>query len=165
MKILWMSDTPTGPTGFGNVTRAICTGLAECGHHVSILGWPGQGQPGPWHNCTLYPIRQNQRGADVLLHYLRTLQPDVLVSLDDFFFLTYMLKAEIREYMQRAGVPWACYYPLDCDMGQGRLPAEFRAVLQGADLPVTMSRYGQRVGLANGIMSAYIPPWRGHLAL
>jgi len=157
MKILWMSDTPTGPTGFGNVTRAICTGLAEYGHHVSILGWPGQGQPRPWQNCTLYPIRQNQRGADVLLHYLRTLQPDVLVSLDDLFFVRYMLRPQIREYMQRACVPWVYYCPLDCDMGEGRLPAEFSAVLQGADLPVAMSRYGQRVGLVNGVMSAYIP--------
>jgi glycosyltransferase involved in cell wall biosynthesis len=157
MKILWMSDHPTGPTGFGNVTRAICTGLAEYGHHVSILGWPGQGQPQRWQNCTLYPIRQNQRGADVLLNYLRTVQPDVLVSLDDLFFVQYMLRPEMRDCMQRACIPWVYYYPLDCDMGEGRLPAEFRRVLQGADLPVAMSRYGQRVGLANGVTPAYIP--------
>jgi glycosyltransferase involved in cell wall biosynthesis len=157
MKILWMSDSPTEPTGFGNVTRAICTGLAGYGHHVSILGWPGHGQPRPWQNCMLYPIRQNQRGADVFLNYLRTLQPDVLITLDDIYYVKYMLRPEIRDAIRRAGIPWVYYYPVESAMGDGRLPPEMVRVLRAADVPVAMSRYGQQVGLANGVSSAYIP--------
>jgi hypothetical protein len=55
MKVLWMSDSPTSPTGYGNVTRFVCAGLADCGHQVSILGKQTRGQPVPWHNCVLYP--------------------------------------------------------------------------------------------------------------
>ncbi len=37
MKILWVSDNPTVATGFANVTRYVCSGLADHGHDVFIL--------------------------------------------------------------------------------------------------------------------------------
>jgi glycosyltransferase involved in cell wall biosynthesis len=157
MKILWMSDEPTGPTGFGNVTQHVCAGLAEYGHQVSILGWPGQGQPRSWKNCTLYPIRQGPHGADVLPDYLRRLQPDVLVILDDIWRVSYMTRPALADFMQTLGIPWAFYYPIDSDMGEGRLPANMLHVLKAADLPIAMSRYGRDVAQANGVISAYIP--------
>jgi glycosyltransferase involved in cell wall biosynthesis len=55
MKILWMSDSPTMPTGYGNATRYVCGILADCGHQVSILGWQTINQV-RWRNCTLYPF-------------------------------------------------------------------------------------------------------------
>lgn len=157
MKILWMSDEPTGPTGFGNVTRSVCTGLAEYGHQVSILGWPGQGQPRSWLNCTLYPIRQGPHGADVLPDYLRRLQPDVLIVLDDIWRVEYMTRPAMADFMQTMGIPWAFYYPIDCDMGEGHLPGNMLRVLRAADLPIAMSRYGRDAAQANGVISAYIP--------
>ena len=38
MRILWMSDSPDTPSGFGNVTRFVCAGLAKRGFAVNILG-------------------------------------------------------------------------------------------------------------------------------
>jgi hypothetical protein len=38
VKILWMSDSPTSPSGFGNVTRFFGSGLADRGHQARILG-------------------------------------------------------------------------------------------------------------------------------
>src|SRR4030095_6892543 len=29
MRILWLSDDPAWPTGFGNITRAVCSGLTR----------------------------------------------------------------------------------------------------------------------------------------
>jgi len=39
MHLVWISDSPTTPSGFGNVTAAVCGGLARRGHRVSILVW------------------------------------------------------------------------------------------------------------------------------
>ena len=90
MKILWMSDSPTAPSGFGNVSRFVCEGLARRGHEVSIVGWQMRGQAQPWQGCTLYPTRFDTFGADVLLGYLQRLKPDVLVTLADVWWLTYI---------------------------------------------------------------------------
>jgi glycosyltransferase involved in cell wall biosynthesis len=157
MKILWMSDSPTSPSGFGNVTRFVCAALACRGHQVSILGWQTRGSPELWSNCTLYPIRYNSFGADVLLTYLHRVRPDVLVTLADIWWLAYIKDPGIANFMRTACIPWALYYPIDGDMGNGRLPPSWMRVLKTVDLPITMSHYGRYVTQANGVTPAYIP--------
>ncbi|MBL8186866.1 MAG: glycosyltransferase family 4 protein [Acidobacteria bacterium] len=157
MKVLWMSDSPTSPSGFGNVTRFICAGLADYGHQVSILGWQARGTPEPWRNCMLYPVRHNGLGADVLLNYLRRLQPDILVTLADVWWLTFISNPMIAGFMRMACIPWALYFPIDGDMGDGQLPVSWTHILKTVDLPIAMSRYGVEVSQANGIHPSYIP--------
>lgn len=157
MKILWMSDSPTAPSGFGNVTRFVCAGLAARGHQVSILGWQTRGQPAAWCGCTVYPVRHDGFAADVLLGYLQKIQPDVLVTLADVWWLTYIANPMIANFMRTARIPWALYYPVDGDLGDGRLPASWVRVLQTVDLPIAMSVYGRDVSRSNGVECAYIP--------
>lgn len=157
MKILWMSDSPVSPSGFGNVTRFVCAALATRGHHISILGWQARGSPVRWQNCTIYPMRHDGFGADVLLNYLWRTQPDVLVTLADVWWLTYISHPTIARFMRTAGIPWALYYPIDGDMGAGLLPPSWVRILKTVDLPIAMSRYGRDVSRANGVMPAYIP--------
>src|SRR5260370_33645385 len=98
MKVLWMSDSPTVATGFGNVARYVCGGLADRGHDVSILHWATKGEPTPWQNCTLYPVTHwsncvrslSGSDADQLLNYLRRLHPDLLVPVGDLWWFTYI---------------------------------------------------------------------------
>lgn len=157
MKILWMSDSPTSPSGFGTVTRFVCDGLAARGHQVSILGWQAHGNPTPWRNCVLYPVRLDSFGSDVLLNYLQKLRPDVLVTLADVWWLTYIANPLIANFTRTAAIPWALYYPIDGDMGDGRLPPSWVRVLETVHLPIAMSQYGSDVSQANGITPAYIP--------
>jgi glycosyltransferase involved in cell wall biosynthesis len=157
VKILWMSDSPTSPSGFGNVTRFVCSGLADRGHHVHILGWQAHGEPTTWQNCTLYPVRLDRFGADVLLNYLYRLRPELLITLSDVWWLTYIANPGIATFMRTAGIPWVLYYPIDGDMGNGRLPPSWVNILRTVDLPVAMSRYGKEVSEANGVRPAYVP--------
>jgi len=157
MKILWMSDSPTSPSGFGNVTRFVCAALANCGDQVSILGWQARGEPVSWQNCTLYPVRHDSFGADVLLNYLCRLQPDVLVTLADIWWLTFISHPLIANFMRTAAIPWALYYPIDSDLGDGRLPPSWVHILKTVDLPIAMSQYGRDVSRINGVQPAYIP--------
>jgi glycosyltransferase involved in cell wall biosynthesis len=157
MKILWMSDSPTAPSGFGTVSRFVCEGLARRGHDVSIVGWQMRGQAQPWQGCTLYPTRFDTFGADVLLGYLQRLKPDVLVTLADVWWLTYIGNPTITGFLRAAQIPWALYYPIDGDLGDGILPASWVRILERVDIPIAMSQYGRDVTLANGVTPGYVP--------
>jgi glycosyltransferase involved in cell wall biosynthesis len=157
MKILWMSDSPTAPSGFGNVSRFVCEGLAQRGHDVSIVGWQMRGQPQRWRGCTVYPTRFDTFGGDVLLGYLQRLKPDVLVTLADVWWLTYIANPTITGFLRAAEIPWALYYPIDGDLGDGALPASWVKILERVDIPIAMSEYGRDVTLANGVTPAYVP--------
>ncbi|MEO0248440.1 MAG: glycosyltransferase family 4 protein [candidate division WOR-3 bacterium] len=157
MKILWMSDSPTSPSGFGNVTRFVCQGLAERGHQVHILGWQASGEPSRWRDCMLYPVRFDRFGADVLLNHLYRLRPEVLITLADVWWLTYIANPSIANFMRTAGIPWALYYPIDGDIGHGRLPGSWLHILRTVDLPIAMSQYGRHVTEANGLAPVYVP--------
>src|SRR5690348_6514355 len=155
MRILWMLDGPTVPTDFGNVTRWVCAGLADRGHHVSILDWQQRHNlPTLWHNCPLYPIKFS---ADKLSHYLRKLQPDVLITQGDVWWLARFNYPVLANFMHNAGIPWILYYPIDADMGENCLPSSWIPILKTIDLPIAMSRYGYDVTQANGLEPAYIP--------
>ncbi|HWS84586.1 MAG TPA: glycosyltransferase family 4 protein, partial [Ktedonobacteraceae bacterium] len=154
MKVLWMSDSPTTPSGYGNITRSVCAGLADRGHQVSILGWQTQGQPIPWQNCMLYPSKFN---ADEILNYLRQLQPDMLVVLADIWWLTHVNCSAIINFLYTAGIPWALYYSIDADMGENLLPLSWVNILKAVDLPIAMSRYAYDITQANRVIPAYIP--------
>src|SRR5262245_16204608 len=152
-----MSDSPTAPSGFGNVTRHVCRGLSERGHDVLILGWQAHGAPVQWENCTVLPAGRGTLGADVLLQYLQRYRPDVFVTLADVWWLSYVADHAIASFLYMARIPWVMYYPIDSDLGDGRLPTSWVRMLRAADFPVAMSRYGAEVGVANGVASDCIP--------
>jgi glycosyltransferase involved in cell wall biosynthesis len=157
MKILWMSDSPASASGFGNVTRFVCAGLAACGHHVDILGWQTRGLPVTWQHCTLFPFLRGGFDVNLLRDYLRGLRPDVLVTLHDISLLTDVADPLITNCRRAAGIPWVLYYPIGGDMGDGQLPSGVVRVLETVDLPIAMSQYGRDVTQVNGVAPAYIP--------
>jgi glycosyltransferase involved in cell wall biosynthesis len=152
-----MSDSPTSPTGLGNVTRFVCAGLAELGHEVSIIGWQKRGPAQHLRRYTVYPAGDETDEATVLLRHLRKLRPDVLITFADPWRMGYVAQPRLSDFMRSAGIVWAYYYPIDTDMGRGRLPSSTIHLLQTADLPIAMSNYGRRLAERNGVRSAYIP--------
>ena len=126
MKILWMSDSPTSPSGFGNVTRHVCTGLARLGHTIDIVGWQASARRrvGGVHGS---PRATAHFGADVLLAYLQKLRPDVLVTLADVWWLTFIESPFISSFRRPRRIPWALYFPIDGDLGDELSAAELGA--------------------------------------
>jgi glycosyltransferase involved in cell wall biosynthesis len=161
MKVLWMSDGPTIPSGYGNVTQRVCGSLADRGHHISILSWQAKGKPIPWQNCMVYsklhPMYSPNACRAELLDYVRQLQPNIVVLLTDMWWLPDMNCPDIANFMHTVGIPWVFYYPVDGDTGEKRLPPNWVRILKTFDLPIAISRYGREVMQANGVESAYIP--------
>ncbi len=156
MHLLWVSDSPDVPSGFGTVTRHVCAGLAQRGYRVSILGWHAD-EPFTWSGCRVRPVRRHPLGADVLGEEVARLRPDVVVTLGDVSWLAFVTAPDVRGEMERCDVPWVAYFPIDGETAEGRLPASWSELLQEVDVPVVMSRYGERIARASGLRCAYIP--------
>ena len=156
MHVLWISDSPDTPSGFGNVTRHVAAGLARRGHRVSIVGWQAK-QTAVFQGCTVYPVHHDPMGSDATFAALVRLRPDVVVALADIWWLPYVAAPHIRRQLELTGTPWVLYFPVDGHTDAGGLPPSWVELLREVDVPVAMSRYGQRVVRGCGVACDYIP--------
>jgi len=155
MRLLWISDSPDTPSGFGNVTRSVCQGLARRGHDVSIMGWQTK-QPHDWNGCKVYPSL-GRLASDTIFPFLVRHRPEVVIALADVWWLPYFCAPHVRRQMELTDTPWALYFPIDGDMEGERLPASWIELLREVDVPVAMSRYGKRIAEQQGVPCHYIP--------
>ena len=152
MHVLWISDSPDTPSGFGNVTRFVCAGLARLGHRVSILGWQAH-ESCEWQGCKVFPIGSDPLGSDAMFGLLVRHRPDAVIALGDVWWLPFFNAPHVRRQMELTKTPWLLYFPIDGDTEQERLPASWIEVLREVDVPIAMSLYGQRVAQRCGIAS------------
>jgi len=155
MRLLWISDSPDTPSGFGNVTRFVCGGLARRGHSVSILGWQTL-QPHEWEGCKVYPTG-GTLGSQSLFPFLVRHRPEIVIALGDVWWLPYFSAPHVRRQMELTDTPWSLYFPIDGHMQGERLPTSWVELLREVDLPIAMSQYGQRLVQQCGISCRYIP--------
>ncbi|MGA8532771.1 MAG: glycosyltransferase family 4 protein [Candidatus Tumulicola sp.] len=156
MHVMWVSDSPDTPSGFGNVTRFVCDGLAQRGHRVSILGWQSL-ERSQWRGCEIYPVLRDPLGMDVVYPLMTRLRPDVVATLSDVWWLPYFSAPHVRRQMELTDTPWLLYFPIDGDMTGERLPPSWIELLREVDVPVAMSRYGKRIVEGCGLSCEYIP--------
>src|SRR5581483_8223796 len=156
MHVLWISDNPDTPSGFGNVTRFVCQGLTRVGHQVSILGWQAR-QAHEWNGCKILPMGSDPMGGDALFTYLVRHRPEVVIALAGVWWLPYFTAPHVRRQMELIDAPWVLYFPIDGNTDDGRLPPSWVDLLREVDVPVAMSRYGQQVAQKCDIDCEYIP--------
>jgi glycosyltransferase involved in cell wall biosynthesis len=155
MRVLWISDSPDTPSGFGNVTRAVCAGLARRGHTVSILGWQTTEQH-EWNGCTVYAA-SGMLGSRSLFPFLIRHRPEIVIALADVWWLPYFSAPHIRRQMLLTDTPWALYFPIDGDKEGGGLPPSWIELLRDVDIPIAMSEFGRETAHRSGIECTYIP--------
>ena len=156
MHVLWISDSPDTPSGFGNVTRFVCEGLARRGHRVSILGWQTH-EVSTWNGCQVYPMGADPMGSDALFAFLMRYRPDVVVALADVWWLPFFSAPHVRRQMELTDTPWAQYFPVDGNTEREQLPPSWTELLREVDVPIAMSQYGRRIANRCGIECEYIP--------
>jgi len=157
VRILWISDSPDSPSGFGMVTREVCSRLARRGHEVEILGWQTRAATVRWEGIPVRPVRFDAFGSDVLLGYLMRFQPDFVITLADIWWMSFMTDPPVQRFLDQSGARWVLYFPLDGAAPDGELPAGWVRMLETADLPVAMSTFGCEVSTRCGVESAYVP--------
>lgn len=118
MSILWGSEQPIRPSGYGVVTREIVKRLVERGHEVNVMGWDYNGEDmkheegwtmvhagiGAFGSEEL-----NEAGGPTVLDMnIARLKPDLYFSLCELYHTPHM----VRSCNQR-GVPHVSYIPID----------------------------------------------------
>src|SRR6266536_3810687 len=105
LHIAWVSDSPDTPSGFGNVTRAVCEGLARRGHRVTIFGWQTK-RAFDWNGCRVLPMAKDPMGGDALYAYLLRHRPEAVIGLADVWWLPYFASPHVRRQLELTETPW-----------------------------------------------------------
>jgi glycosyltransferase involved in cell wall biosynthesis len=156
-RIVWMSDSPLRASGFGLVTAEVCKRLANLGHDILVLGWWSADEV-KLSNFDVKPCPVSPKGASAAIaKHLADFQPDVLITLGDVPWLSFIAGKEVQYVISAARVRWFIYYPVDGVLSDGRLPVEWVNVLSKADEAITMSKFGLIATERSGIRATVIP--------
>lgn len=149
MRIAWLSNGPSAPTGFGMVTRQVCARLAE-DHDVHIIA-NYETEVREYRGCLVTPLNSLGEG----MTELESWRPDAVIMLTDVWEFPAVMQ-HINRWPRHK--PYVIgYVPLDGARPDGSLPTSWAEILGDLDLVVVMSRFAERVMADAGIPSTFIP--------
>lgn len=147
MRILIMTDSLNNPTGLGRVGREIAMGLVARGYEIGYLGWfhdPESALKTP--PGVKYWFTSNKHyGSDVLDTVVNRFQPDILLTIADFWNLWYINDPNIcrtRRFFQ-----WCGYIAVDGEPINGGLPPGIIKLIEDIDMPVAYTKYAEKAVL------------------
>lgn len=146
MNILWHSNVPWSPTGYGVATAQFTPALSARGHHVILSAFHGlQGATLNWHDMYVLPGSGQSFGEDVIEAHAEFAQADIVMTMSDPFVHDKPVWSKVN------WVPWAM---IDSK------PAKFINVkaLERAKWIIAVSRFGERVLLAEGFENVLYCP-------
>ncbi len=137
--ILWISDSPHLPTGFGRVTKEICRRLVAGGAldvNVLAIGADDSACANNNHEFRMWPHPKPAPDKQEIQNVIRALKPSIVITLSNLWASTYMLDIAGGWEMK-----WIGYFPIDA----GPLPGYFLPIVQRMDHRVTTSDYSATV--------------------
>lgn len=141
MRVLWCSEQPTRPTGYGVVSREFVKRLVERGHEVYVMGWDYHGEDFKHEEGWTLVHAGSRFGGDPLVgnattmdYNLNRLKPDVVFSLADVWNTGAIVRS-----CNRFKVPHVSYLPID---GKD-LPRKWTDILKMTHTPLWMSQHGR----------------------
>ena len=146
LRILWGSEQPTRPTGYGTVTREISKRLVERGHEVFVMGWDYNGEnfkhEEGWVmvHAGISGYGAERLGGDqsptVLEYHLMTLKPDLYFTLNDPFYIGSSVVST-----NKLEIPYVAYLPID----GYPISYAWKDVLKMLHTPLWMANFGKQV--------------------
>lgn len=146
-RILWMSNSPTVPTGYGVVTQNVVFRLKDLGYKLACLSyWGLEGSALHLDGVTIYPKLFSMYGDDAMKLCLQYLRPDVFVTLFDVWVGA--------SWLPQSHKKWVAYCPIDHEP----IPNPVYEVVKHAHVPLAMSKFGFAEMRKAGLKHAkYIP--------
>jgi glycosyltransferase involved in cell wall biosynthesis len=150
MKVLWHSNAPWVPTGYGVQTKLFVPRIADAGHDVAVSAMYGLGGDSTeWGGITVYPQGFDGYGNDVLpayaLHHLKDPNHGWVLVLFDAWPINNRQLSQFHV---------ACWAPVDHDPVP---PGVLRFFVDIKALPIAMSRFGQQQFERVGLEALYVP--------
>lgn len=144
MRIMISTDSPFIPSGQARVGRELAIGLAKRGHELGYLGWFHRQDifPNLPYNIQFWWTNNTAYGADVLDGVIQRFMPDVLLTIGDFWNISYITNPQICR--TRKLFQWCAYCPVDGEPEGGGLPPSIIPVMADVDIPVAYTEYAKQ---------------------
>jgi glycosyltransferase involved in cell wall biosynthesis len=146
MRIIFLSNAPWTPSGYGQQARIFLPRLADLGHTMAITCFYGlEGGVVNMGKFLCYPKRFHPYGNDIAVPHAASFNADIMVSLMD----TWVMNPE--DYPKQ--LRWVPWYPVDHDP----MPAIVRGKVALAYKRITFSQHGVKMTHDAGLDCYYIP--------
>lgn len=147
MKILWVSNAPHTPTGYGVPTKNILPYLQELGHEVAVQSTYGiHGASVDYGDVVIYPTQGAHYGVDVIGAHARHFGAELVITLMDNWVLP-------ADYNERFAAPWLSWFPIDGNP----IAAPALLMARKADYNAVFSRDAQMQFEDLGMEVEYVP--------
>jgi glycosyltransferase involved in cell wall biosynthesis len=147
VRILWHSNAPWAPTGYGQQTAIWIPRFEEMGHDMLVSAYYGlHGSPMRYGETTILPGHNHLYGDDILAERYVNEQVDCLITLHDIWVLTPSKLSDLNV---------AHWLPVDCQ----NLGSMDRACLEISHaVPIAMSRHGEKTLRDAGFEDVFYVP-------
>ena len=147
MKILWHSNSPLTPSGYGQQTGLFTPRIKKLGHEIDISAYVGiEGAIIVYQDdIRIFPRWLDMYGNDVILEHAAYTQAEVIMTLMD----VQVLSVEQWPF----NIHWVPWYPVDHDT----MPMIVRNKVEQAWKRIVMSRHGERLTHEAGLDCYYVP--------
>lgn len=146
LKIMWLSNAPWTPSGYGQQSRIFLPRLADLGHTMAITCFYGlEGGVLNMGKFLCYPKRFHPYGNDVAAPHAMNFGADLLISLMD----TWVMNPE--DYPKQ--LRWVPWYPVD----HQEMPAIVRGKIALAYKRIAFSKHGVTCTHNAGLDCYYVP--------
>lgn len=147
MRVLWVSNAPWTPTGYGQQTALVCRRLAADGHDVAIAANYGlQGRMTRWEGIEVLPQGFDQYGNDIIPMHAEYHRADWLVTLYDVWAFKATAQLQTRNV--------AAWTPVD---HRPVPPAVAEWFHRSGAVPIAMSQFGRDQLARRGLEPLYVP--------
>jgi glycosyltransferase involved in cell wall biosynthesis len=152
MDVLWFSNSPFVPTGYGVQTAQVTQRLAADKHRVAIACNYGlNGALQHWNNIPIYPTGVTQHSDDIIYaHYQHWTRDAARSSIVITLFDVWALQNPLIERIPKIAA-WA---PID---HQPAPPDVIKWLRRPNVMPIAMSKFGSRMMEHEGIEHLYAP--------
>lgn len=152
LKVLWSSDSPLVPTGFGTQSLHFCRRLGQNPElNVKMMAWQYWGKKikkfeDHQEPFDILPCSGAEYGKGMYGKYFELEKPDALVTLGDAWMVA-------EAGLPPRAFPWIGYFPLDGDP----LSRQIHQIVSRMDVRVAMSYFGKHVLETAGLNCNYVP--------
>lgn len=146
MKVLWWSNHPTSPTGYGTQTALWTRRLRDAGHTVVISSnWGGDQRAHEWEGIPVLPPGEHRFAQDSLARDIDAVDPDLVWCLYDAWPIK---PGPLRDRNVALWTP-VDHNPLP--------PLVKNALVESRCTPVAYSQFGVEAMRINGLDPLYVP--------
>lgn len=153
MRILWHSNAPFVPTGYGKQTQLFVPRIAEAGHDVAVSAFFGaEGAILEWRGFRLYPTDITRYGRAMLPQYVEHWADDLGCKREDILVMTlldvWVLKAGWDDLNVASWTP-VDHHPVP--------PRVYEYFARSGARPIAMSQFGKKELENQGLDPLYVP--------